>query len=61
MDNYETPVKIWLGHRLFFAITKPEHMDIIFNSPKAIGKDDLYKFAEAFVGEGLFSAPSINV
>lgn len=59
MTDYDTPVTIWLGHRLFFGVTKPEHLEIIFNSPKAVGKDDLYKYANAVVGEGLFAAPGM--
>lgn len=59
--DYDTPVTIWLGHHLFFGITKPEHFEIIFTSPKALAKTDLYKFSQDVVGEGLFSAPGAQV
>lgn len=53
----ETPVVVWLAHRLFYGITKSEHFKIILNSPKALQKEDLYKYAYPMFGMGLFTSP----
>lgn len=59
MDSYKAPIKLWVGPRLYFATSLPEHFDIIFNHPKTLGKDDSYKCCLSMVGEGLFSAPGM--
>lgn len=59
LNDYKQPVKVWLGHRLFFGISKPEYLEIIFNSPSTLGKDELYKFTKPIAGEGIFSAPGL--
>lgn len=56
-NKYRIPAKIWFGNRLFIGISDPEHYDIIFNHPKAIEKDPLFKFVKPILGDGLFSAP----
>lgn len=55
--KYPSPVRLWLGHRLFFTISKPAEYEVILNSPHALKKEALYKFAEPTVGTGLFTAP----
>ncbi|KAK9874351.1 hypothetical protein WA026_002701 [Henosepilachna vigintioctopunctata] len=49
--------RIWLGTKLMFIVTEPEYLEIILNSPHCLEKEPLYRYARAFVGEGLFSAP----
>ncbi|KAK5638116.1 hypothetical protein RI129_012411 [Pyrocoelia pectoralis] len=56
MRKFKTPLRVWLGHSLFFAITSPEDLEIIMNSPHALKKEELYKYAEPIVGTGLFTA-----
>ncbi|KAF0760023.1 cytochrome P450 4C1-like [Aphis craccivora] len=51
------PFKMWLGTSLGVTISKPEDVQIILNSSKALEKDQFYKFFKNTVGEGLFSAP----
>lgn len=57
-DRCGSPCQIWLGHSLFLATSKPEHLEIIFNHPKSQERPDLYKFSKPVSGNGLFSAPS---
>lgn len=55
--KHKQPVKVWLGNRLFFGVYDAEHLETIFNDPKTMGKDELYKFVCPIAGYGLFSAP----
>ncbi|KAF2885094.1 hypothetical protein ILUMI_21097 [Ignelater luminosus] len=55
-NSYDSPVRVWLGQKLFFAISKPHQLEVIMNSPNALEKDELYKHAEAIGGTGLFTA-----
>ncbi|XP_033224632.1 cytochrome P450 4C1-like [Belonocnema kinseyi] len=57
-DSYPSPLRVWLGDRLFIAVYDPEQLKTILLSPKAIEKDDLYKFARPWLGTGLFTAPA---
>lgn len=57
MRNYPEIGRVWLGHKLFYAITKPEYLEILFNSQNSLAKDELYKYAEPLVSYGLFTAP----
>nr|QZM07480.1 cytochrome P450 monooxygenase CYP349R1 [Lasioderma serricorne] len=54
--TFKPPLAVWLGQKLFFAISSPQHLETIMNSPHALEKDSLYKFAEAVTGKGLFTA-----
>ncbi|XP_001951034.3 cytochrome P450 4C1 [Acyrthosiphon pisum] len=51
------PFKVWMGTSLGVTISKPEDVQIVLNSSKALEKDQFYKFFKNTVGEGLFSAP----
>ncbi|KAE9541566.1 hypothetical protein AGLY_003557 [Aphis glycines] len=51
------PCKVWLGPYFGVGISKPEDLQIILNSSKALGKSKFYNFFKNAVGEGLFSAP----
>nr|XP_018915914.1 PREDICTED: cytochrome P450 4C1-like [Bemisia tabaci] len=56
-EEYRSPFKFWLGSKLLVFITKPEDIQIILNSSKTLGKDDIYKFFDAAAGTGLVTAP----
>lgn len=56
-NEFRTPVRVWLGHRLFFAVKTAEDLETIMNHPEALTKEDLYKYAQPVVGTGLFTAP----
>nr|ARN17935.1 cytochrome P450-12 [Cephus cinctus] len=58
MNTYPSPLRFWLGQRLFFAVYDAEEMKTVFLSPKTIEKEDLYKFARPWLGTGLFTAPA---
>ncbi|XP_050054621.1 cytochrome P450 4C1-like [Aphis gossypii] len=51
------PCKVWLGPYFGVVISKPEDLQIILNSSKALGKSKFYNFFKNTVGEGLISAP----
>ncbi|CAH1715441.1 unnamed protein product [Aphis gossypii] len=51
------PCKVWLGPYFGVGISKPEDLQIILNSSKALGKSKFYNFFKNTVGEGLISAP----
>ncbi|XP_050423133.1 cytochrome P450 4C1-like [Adelges cooleyi] len=51
------PFGLWLGMNFAVTVAKPEDVQIILNSSKALEKDPFYKFFINTVGEGLFSAP----
>lgn len=61
MHEYKPVTPIWLANTLFFAITKAEHLEIIFNHPESQGKHELYKFLKPLMGYGLFTAPGMNI
>lgn len=56
MTSYKSPVRVWMGTRLFLTVTKPEEFEVVLNSPRSLEKEELYKFAEVLVGTGLFTA-----
>ncbi|XP_015126718.1 cytochrome P450 4C1 [Diachasma alloeum] len=58
LDAYPSPLRFWLGSRLFFGVCEAEQLKIVFTSPKTIEKEDLYKFARPWLGTGLFTAPA---
>nr|DAD54391.1 TPA_exp: cytochrome P450 enzyme 8 [Aphis glycines] len=51
------PCKVWLGPYFGVSISKPEDLQIILNSSKALDKSKFYNFFKNTVGEGLISAP----
>ncbi|KAF0750338.1 cytochrome P450 4C1-like [Aphis craccivora] len=55
-NGYE-PRRLWLTSYFFVTISKPEDLQIILNSSKALDKSQFYNFFKNTVGEGLFSAP----
>nr|UMO80440.1 cytochrome P450 CYP380C40 [Myzus persicae] len=55
--NNPGPFSFWLGQYFAVAITKPEDVQIVLNSSKALQKGRMYEFFKNFAGEGLFTAP----
>ncbi|XP_060860449.1 cytochrome P450 4C1-like [Metopolophium dirhodum] len=51
------PFRAWLGPYFVVIIIKPEDLQIVLNSSKALQKGCLYKFFQSILGEGLFTAP----
>ncbi|KAF5292053.1 hypothetical protein FQR65_LT11319 [Abscondita terminalis] len=46
-----------MGPKLLFSISKAKDLEIVLNSPSALGKSVFYKPLELIGGQGLFSAP----
>ncbi|XP_057669812.1 cytochrome P450 4C1-like [Diorhabda carinulata] len=47
---------LWFGTRLYYAVSKPEHIEKILTNSKALDKDFLYKFMTLAIGKGLLTA-----
>lgn len=47
---------MWFGPKLYYTVSKPEHIEKILTSQKALDKDYLYKFLSYVIGEGLITA-----
>uniref|UniRef100_A0A2S2QNL2 Cytochrome p450 n=1 Tax=Sipha flava TaxID=143950 RepID=A0A2S2QNL2_9HEMI len=57
-ENYDyEPVKLWIGPFLFVGVYKPEDVQIVLNSSKALEKGIIYHIIRHAVGEGIFTAP----
>ncbi|KAK7588225.1 hypothetical protein V9T40_005470 [Parthenolecanium corni] len=54
MAQYKNPIRIWLFHIPYVAITDPEDFQIV--SMKALEKDDGYRFLADLIGDGLITA-----
>ncbi|CAH1118517.1 unnamed protein product [Phaedon cochleariae] len=48
--------KVWLGPKLVYLVSNPDHIETILNSPKALNKDDMYRFVSDFIGYGLLTS-----
>lgn len=57
LNEYKSPLRVWLGQKLFYGIAQPKHLEIVLNSPHALTKESLYRFTEPVVGKGIFTAP----
>ncbi|KAL3280353.1 hypothetical protein HHI36_017842 [Cryptolaemus montrouzieri] len=55
--TYPDLFKYWLGPKLIFGISKPEHMEIILNQHQCLEKDSNYDFTRIYLGNGLLTAP----
>ncbi|KAF5283094.1 hypothetical protein FQA39_LY17435 [Lamprigera yunnana] len=55
-NKYQSPVRIWLGNRLFFGVWGAGDLEIVLNNSHALAKAQLYKHAECIFGTGLFTA-----
>lgn len=59
VSKYKSPVRLWVGQRLYSMVWKPEQLEVVLN--KALNKDELYKQTEVVAGTGLFAAPGMLV
>ncbi|VVC39214.1 Cytochrome P450, E-class, group I,Cytochrome P450,Cytochrome P450, conserved site [Cinara cedri] len=58
IDTYGgEPFKLWFCGCLTVVISKPEDVQIILNSSKALQKSFLFNFGKLLLGDGLFTAP----
>ncbi|XP_058808693.1 cytochrome P450 4C1-like [Phymastichus coffea] len=55
VNNYDSPMRFWLGPKLFIILTEPQDYEVILGCQKASYKDPVYRFMEPFVGQGLVS------
>ncbi|XP_022175938.1 cytochrome P450 4C1-like [Myzus persicae] len=55
--NNPGPFSFWLGQYFAVAITKPEDVQIVLNSSKALKKGRMYDFFKTLAGDGLLNAP----
>jgi len=51
--RYVTPISFWLGPKLYIYIDRPEQIQVVLNSPQCADKENVYKFANVLIGEGL--------
>ncbi|CAG9861617.1 unnamed protein product [Phyllotreta striolata] len=56
LKEYPDVMRFWFGPKLFIGVSKPEHIEKILTSPKAMNKDDFYKFLSLAIGEGLLTS-----
>lgn len=51
--TWPTPLRFWLGPKLFVVVTAPEDMQAILNSQECLSRDDVYDYIKCFTGDGL--------
>ncbi|CAH1382167.1 unnamed protein product [Tenebrio molitor] len=56
-DSYPDLFKFWYGPTLIYGVSKPEYLEKVLTSPKALSKMYLYRYAVPLGGHGLFTAP----
>jgi hypothetical protein len=59
-DSYPDLFKFWYGPTLIYGVSKPEYLEKVLTSPKALSKMYLYRYAVPLGGHGLFTAPGIQ-
>lgn len=52
-NNFEKPMRFWLGPKLFIFVSAPEDMQAILNSQECLSRDDIYDYIKCFTGDGL--------
>ncbi|GAB0100689.1 Cytochrome P450 [Sergentomyia squamirostris] len=55
---YPSPMRFWLGPRLFVMIKKPEECQVVFNANECLSRDDIYDYIKPFTGDGLVTLPA---
>lgn len=60
-NKYGSMSRIWLAHRLFIYIDRPEDIEIILNSQICLDKGDAYGFVSDMLGNGLVTLDGIFV
>ncbi|KAK0082684.1 hypothetical protein PV325_010025 [Microctonus aethiopoides] len=58
IDEYPSLIRIWLGNQLYIAVTDPELVKKVLQSPKTIEKGDVYRFVRPWLGKGLILGPA---
>lgn len=55
--TYGLPMRFWLGNRFVILYNRPEHLEVILNSPQTLDKGNVYEFiTKVMGGEGLFTS-----
>ncbi|KAF2885098.1 hypothetical protein ILUMI_21101 [Ignelater luminosus] len=53
---YKSPLRVWLGQKLIFVVTRPDEVEIIVNSPCSLEKDDVIQPIDVILNNGLLTA-----
>ncbi|XP_033217287.1 cytochrome P450 4C1-like isoform X2 [Belonocnema kinseyi] len=56
--TYPSPFKLEVGPKIYIGTSDPKQIKNILMSPKALEKDDFYRFSQSWVGNGLLTAPA---
>lgn len=56
-EKYDPIAKCWFGPKVVYAIAKPEHLQMVLNSPQCLHKDPIYKYLDSVLGSGILTAP----
>uniref|UniRef100_A0A1B0GJT8 Cytochrome n=1 Tax=Lutzomyia longipalpis TaxID=7200 RepID=A0A1B0GJT8_LUTLO len=56
--KYPSPMRFWLGPRLFVLISQPEECQNVFNANECLSRDDIYDYIKPFTGDGLVTLPA---
>jgi len=54
--QYASPVRVWVGPKLYLYIDRPEQVQAILNSPNCLEKEKVYKFLTILGGDGLITS-----
>ncbi|XP_063697224.1 cytochrome P450 4C1-like [Culicoides brevitarsis] len=57
LETYKAPQRFWIGPFLVVYLTEPDDLKIILNHPNALPKPFIYSITDAWLGEGLLTAP----
>ncbi|CAL1678466.1 unnamed protein product [Lasius platythorax] len=58
IEKYSTPLRFWMGNKLFIIINKPDQIQTILQNSHCLDKSILYYFLESSLGKGLITAPA---
>uniref|UniRef100_A0A1B0DNC1 Uncharacterized protein n=1 Tax=Phlebotomus papatasi TaxID=29031 RepID=A0A1B0DNC1_PHLPP len=56
--KYPSPMRFWLGPKLFILISRPEECQVVFNAQECLSRDDIYDYIKSFTGDGLVTLPA---
>ncbi|KAF2879875.1 hypothetical protein ILUMI_26305 [Ignelater luminosus] len=54
-SDYKSPVRVWIGSKVYVGIWKPSQLEVILNNPHTLGKPDTYEPAKLLLGNGLLT------
>ena len=60
VTRYASPVRIWVGPKLYLYIDRPEQIQVILNSPQCLDKENVYKFLSILTEEGLLTLEPVK-